>query len=114
MATQKEMIEGLIAEVKRLKSDLPNGNIVNIEKSVDSIQKDMKEIKRTILNPESGIIVRVNKNTEWREEREEKIPFYDNKVVQFSNVLEWKRTVSKALWVLYSALVGLLIKILFF
>jgi len=114
MATQKEMIEGLIAEVKRLKADLPNGNIVNIEKTVESIQKDMKEIKKTILNPETGIIVRVNKNTEWREEREEKIPFYDSKVVQFSSLLEWKRTVSKALWVLYSALVGLVIKILFF
>ena len=42
-----------------IEARLPNGEIGEIHENV-------KEIKEILLDPEDGIIVRVNKNTFWR------------------------------------------------
>lgn len=111
---QKELLEDLIEEIAKLKQGLPNGNIIRIEQTIKAIQDDIREIKKTILDPENGIVVKVNKNTEFREERTNRLPFYEDKINQFENLKAWKNTISRALWVIYSAIIGLLIKILFF
>ena len=67
----------------------------------------------TLLNPEDGIIVRVNKNTSFRYDREEKIPYYDNIVLEFQKMKDWKDGVTKALWILFGAtisIIGFIIK----
>ena len=120
MSIQKELIEKLILEISNMREELPNGNIIRIEQSINMIREDQKEMKkdtRTIqkrlFNPDNGLIVEVNKNTGFREERESKIQHYDGKVMQFDSLLEWKGTITKGLWVIYSALLGIVIKLLF-
>ena len=76
------------------------------------MQKDLKEdfsdIKYTLLNPENGVVVRVNKNTEFRQDAGE-LP---EDIIELKNELEklqdWKSGVVKALWVLFSGLIGVL------
>ena len=55
MATNKDIIEKL----QCVESRLTNGELEEIHQTV-------KEIKEVLLDPEDGIIVRVNKNTYWR------------------------------------------------
>jgi len=120
MATNKKLIEDLIEEIIKMKKSLPNGNIIRIEKAIEQMQKnqdemkeDIRYIRKTILDPEHGLVVRINKNTEFREEREEKIPFYDKELNDFHNMKTWKKTITRGLWLIYSAIIGLIIKILF-
>ena len=52
------------------------------------------------------MIVEVNKNTEFMKETQPKLK-------QVSEVVSWKGNVTKALWVVYSAIIGVIIKLLF-
>tara|TARA_B100000214_G_C23584720_1_gene453480 strand:- start:247 stop:531 length:285 start_codon:yes stop_codon:yes gene_type:complete len=94
MATNKELLERLHC----IESRLPNGELQEIHETV-------KEIKEILLDPEDGIIVRVNKNTYWRKELD---------ADEFKALIRWKQTITHAMWISYTALVGIIVKIIFF
>ena len=72
---------------------------------IDEIHDTVKEIKQILLDPEDGLIVRVNKNTYWRREIDSD---------EFKAMVRWKRAMTHAMWISYSVLVGILVKIVFF
>ena len=91
-ATNTDIIEKL----ECMEIRLPNGEL-------QQIQEDIRDIKEILLDPEDGLVVRVNKNTYWR------------KQVDPDDVKElksFKKTVTQALWVVYAAVIGLISKIL--
>ena len=92
--TNKQIAERLECIEKRL----PNGELQEIHENV-------KEIKEILLDPEDGIIVRVNKNTFWRRQVD---------ADEFKALLRWKQAVTHAMWISYTALVGIIIKVIFF
>ena len=92
--TNKEICERL----ECIEKSFANGELTEIHENV-------KEIKQILLDPEDGLIVRVNKNTFWRKELD---------ADEFKVMLRWKQAVTHALWISYSALVGIIIKIVFF
>ena len=92
--TNKQIAERLECIEKRL----PNGELQEIHENV-------KEIKEILLDPEDGIIVRVNKNTFWRRQVD---------ADEFKALLRWKQAVTHAMWISYTALVGIIVKIIFF
>tara|TARA_B100000287_G_scaffold32714_1_gene30382 strand:- start:626 stop:913 length:288 start_codon:yes stop_codon:yes gene_type:complete len=92
--TNKEICERLTCIEERL----PNGELKEIHENV-------KEIKEILLDPEDGIIVRVNKNTYWRKELD---------ADEFKALLRWKQSVTHAMWLVYSAVIGILLKLIFF
>ena len=94
MATNKEIVERLHC----IEQKLPNGELKEMHEM-------MKEIKEILLDPEDGIVVRVNKNTYWRRELD---------ADEFKALLRWKQAVTHALWISYSALLAIIIKIVFF
>ena len=112
--TQKDILEQILSEIATMKTKLPNGELKRMEESVRdlrdnyaSLKEDVSDIKYTLLNPEDGIIVRVNKNSDWRREREEKQKYYDKIVTDFEKMKDWKESVTKALWIVFTALVGI-------
>ena len=89
-------------EIALMKKD-----IETLSEKVDKMDEKLDNLTKILLNPEKGFVVKVNKNTEFRLTYEQSL----NKI----NELEiWKNTASKALWVIYMALAGGAIKILFF
>ena len=94
MATNKDIIEKL----KCVESRLTNGEL-------EEMHEMIKEIKEVLLDPEDGIIVRVNKNTYWRKELD---------ADEFKALLRWKQSVTHAMWMIYSAVIGILVKLIFF
>lgn len=114
-ATQKEVLEQILIEIATMKTKLPNGELKRMEESVrdlrdnyTTLKEDVSDIKYTLLNPEDGIIVRVNKNSDYRKEREEKQKYYDKIVTEFEKMKDWKDGVTKALWIVFTALVGII------
>ena len=92
--TNKEICERLECIEQRL----PNGELLEMHENI-------KEIKAILLDPEDGIIVRVNKNTYWRRQVD---------TDEFKAIVRWKQGVTHALWISYTALIGIIIKIVFF
>ena len=91
-ATNTDIIEKLECMEERL----PNGEL-------QQIQDDLRDIKEILLDPEDGLVVRVNKNTYWRKQVD---------VDDIKELKSFKSTVTKALWVVYAAVIGLISKIL--
>ena len=94
MATNKDIIEKLGCVEARL----TNGELEEIHQTV-------KEIKEVLLDPEDWLIVRVNKNTYWRKEID---------VDEFKALVRWKTSINQAIWVAYTALIGIITKLIFF
>jgi hypothetical protein len=113
--TQKDVLEQILMELSVLKTKLPNGELKRIEAAVqdlresyNTLKEDVSDIKYTLLNPEDGIIVRVNKNTEWRHDRESNQKYYDRIITDFEKMKDWKDGVTKALWVVFTSLIGVI------
>ena len=94
MATNKEILQRLDC----IESNVANGQL-------DEIHQTVKDIKEILLDPEDGIIVRVNKNTYWRHQIDSD---------EFKALIRWKQAMTHAMWISYSALLGIIIKIIFF
>ena len=116
--TNKEILE----EIEFLKKKLPNGEFALLKKSVEdlsigqnSLKSSIRELKQQLLDPDNGVVVRVNRNSEFRRDSEERGPLcqqsFENMEDSVNNILSWKDNVSKALWILFTAVVGLVIKL---
>ena len=93
MATNKDILQRL----ESIENKLPNGEL-------EEMHGMIKEIKEILLDPEDGIIVRVNKNTFWRKEID---------ADEFKALIRWKQTINSALYVVYTAVVGIILKLIF-
>ena len=93
MATNKDIIEKLDCVEQRL----TNGELEEIHSTV-------KEIKEVLLDPEDGLIVRVNKNTYWRKQIN---------IQDIEELKNFKQNVTHALWGIYSLVLGVIAKLIF-
>jgi len=93
MATNKDIIEKLDCVEARL----TNGELEEIHQTV-------KEIKEVLLDPEDGLIVRVNKNTYWRKQIN---------IQDIEDLKNFKQNVTTALWGIYSLVLGVIAKLMF-
>ena len=92
--TNKEIIEKLDCLEARV-----SGN------ELQEIHQVVNEIKEILLDPEDGLIVRVNKNTYWRKEIDSD---------EFKALIRWKHTITHAMWIGYTTMFGIIIKLIFF
>ena len=92
-ATNKEIIEKL----ECLEAKFQGGEL-------EEIHQVVKEIKEILLDPEDGIIVRVNKNTYWRKQIN---------VQEIEELKNFKKNVTTALWGVYTLVLGVIAKLIF-
>jgi hypothetical protein len=116
-------IEEILSSLEIIKKKLPNGELEVIKNSIQSLSTDQKAIKedleyfkKRLFNPDDGVIVRINKNTdaierndEMAEEIYQELPEIQNNI---KNLEQWKEGANKALWVIFTALIGLITTIL--
>lgn len=110
--TQNELLQAVLEELSSIKRDLPNGEFKQLVETVRDMKEDMSELKYTLLNPEDGVIVRTNKSLEISRDLEREIQKFENKLEEINEVVRWKNTVTKVIWILFTAVVGLIVKIL--
>ena len=118
--TNKEILD----EIEILKKKLPNGEFALLKKSVedlgggqDALKSSIRELKQQLLDPDNGVVVRVNRNSDFRKEIEQRGPLcqhsFENMEDNVNSILGWKDNVSKALWILFTGIAGIIVKILF-
>jgi len=91
--TNKEIIEKL----ECLEAKFKGGEL-------EQIHQVVKEIKEILLDPEDGLIVRVNKNTYWRKQIN---------VQDIEELKSFKKNVTHALWAIYTIVIGVIAKLIF-
>lgn len=111
--TQQEALDTILSELSYMKNRLPNGELKSLIEDMKEIKEDVSELKRTLLNPEDGVIVKVNKNTEFRTQKEKKFDIYEERFQTLVELSKWKQDVTRALWVIFSAVVGLVLNSIF-
>ena len=112
--TNKEILN----QIEELRGKLPNGELTLLKKSVEDLQVDHKDLrdsirdlKKSLLDPDNGVVVRVNKNSEFRREREDSSEKLSTLFEQVSNMIQWKNSISKILWIFFTAIIVLVIKV---
>ena len=123
--TEKELLEKVSRTVEELNQNgISPGGMQALENKIDRLQDDFKdlkqdvsEIKKILLDPENGQIVKTNKNSSFRRRWETK--FEDNEetldeiYLKLDSIESWKQTVTRILWIVFTAIVGLAAKMLF-
>ena len=118
--TNKEILEA----VEILKGKMPNGNIALLRQAVEDLQKGNDEVKESVrtlkkqlLDPDDGVVVRVNKNSEFRNEAEQRGPMCQKSFEEMEDTVkdltEWKSNVTKFVWIMLTTMVGLIAKVIY-
>tara|TARA_Y100000034_G_scaffold57013_1_gene69726 strand:- start:5 stop:385 length:381 start_codon:yes stop_codon:yes gene_type:complete len=117
--TTKDILDGIQQQLCDIREDLPNGNMAIIKNAIDDLTEgqkelkdDMREIKRQLLDPDNGVVIRVNKNTEVRKYWENRNDEIEGRFNNIKNLMKWHSGVNKALWILFTAVVGIVVKLL--
>ena len=118
--TNKEILEA----VKILKSKMPNGNIALLQQAIDdlksnqdSLKDSIRDLKKQLLDPDNGVVVRVNRNSEFRKDSEERGPLCEQSFGEMQDKVEdltsWKTNVTKFVWIMLTTMVGLIAKVIY-
>lgn len=110
-----QMMDEIFGALDHIRKHMPNGELKIIQEKVEAIeesqeklQADVSQIKKLLLDPENGVIVRVNKNTQFREDNEKTIR---EKFEILNEVNKWKDGINKAVWIIFAALIGIIIEL---
>ena len=111
--TNKEILE----EIEKLKKQLPNGEFALLKKSVEdlssgqnALKASIRELKQQLLDPDNGVVVRVNRNSEFRKDLKDCVESFESVEDAVQEIVSWKENVTKALWIMFTGMVGLIIK----
>ena len=110
--TQKDVLDALLAEIKHIKTHMPNGELKQMARDFEAMKEDLSDLKYTLLNPENGVIVNTNRNTEYRQELQNNEVDFRNKLMEIEDIKRWKEGVTRALWIIFGILATVIIRML--
>ena len=110
--TQKEALELVLSEIKHIKTHMPNGELKQMQRDMGDMKEDISDLKYTLLNPDNGVIVSANKNTEFRVEMQANEKDFRNQMLELEEIKRWKNGVTKALWIIFGTLVVIIFQML--
>jgi hypothetical protein len=117
---QTFLMKQILDELTKLKSNMPNGEIKHIQDSIEDWRRDQKalkddisDIKKKLLDPETGVIVRVNENTKFRMSEEGRYEDYLEFNMDLQDLKKWQGGINKAMWIIFTAIIAIGIKIIF-
>ena len=116
--------EQLKKQIDELYKRLPNGDLKLLKVQVLEMQDDIRSfvaeqnrLVKRLYNPDSGIVVSMREvqriSNEMHDKLDQYFPMIDKMVLKMGYFEKFKDNVVRALWISYTAISGLLIKIIF-
>lgn len=109
-----EIINEMYDMFSNFKKRIEDPDYIQLENMLNQLMKnqlemkeEMRNIKLKLLNPYDGIVVESRKNTEWREEKENKEEEYDRLIEEHNALMRWKGMVTKVTIGILTGLGGL-------
>ena len=113
--SSQEILEELMNAFSSLKQKMEDPNYIALDNSMKNLtenqrdmKRDLKDLKKAMLNPFDGVIVNTNKNTEFRKEYERLEEERDRLQEDVNHLLKWKGMYVKIFWALFTAALGIL------
>ena len=114
------LMSDMLKSLEIIKSKLPNGELKIIQEKITKIEEHQSEqsniisqIRTQLSDPEDGIVVRVNKNTAFRKKYEAEEKDRDNILSEHKELMSSKSTTNRVLWILFTAVAGLIVSAIF-
>ena len=115
-----DMMNEIIEALDLIKNTLPTSEIQSIKDHLElidltkaDIKEDLRSIKNQLFDPEDGIVVRVNKNTDFRKKKIQDETVYSKLIDEHKELISWKESATRVLWILFTAVVGIIVTLLF-
>ena len=108
--TQKDILESLLKEIKHIKTHMPNGELAQMQSDMKDLKEDISEMKYTLLNPDNGVIVNTNKNTEHRMQLQSNQKEFDKQMAKVDEIENWKQGVNRALWIIFGIIAAIIVR----
>ena len=89
---------------------MPNGELKQMMKDMHNMKEDITELKYTLLNPDNGVIVKTNQNTEYRLELQGNEKEFRDKLAELESIKSWKEGVTRALWIIFGIIAAIIIR----
>ena len=119
MATQKELLYKVLDAHKAAQDKAAaerrefKNSMSDVEKCAKSIRAEVKTVSDLITDPNEGLIVSTNKNTEWRKRMTTEFELLQRERTEQARILDelgrWKSVIDKAMWILFTSVVGILL-----
>lgn len=111
----EEILRDLVKSFASFKQKMEDPNYIALDQSIKTMMEnqrdmkaDVKDLKKKLLNPFDGVIVKTNKNTEFRKNYEalenERAKLEDD----VNALIKWKSTYLKVFWALFTAALGII------
>ena len=117
---QAFLMKQILDELTKLKSNMPNGELKHLQDSIEDLKRDQKslkddisDIKKKLLDPETGVIVKVNENTKFRVQEEGRYEDYLEFNADLQNLKKWQGGIYKAMWIIFTAIAAIALKVIF-
>jgi phosphoribosylformylglycinamidine (FGAM) synthase PurS component len=118
--TSTFLMKQILDELNHLKTNMPNGELKHLQISMEDLKKDQRsmkddisDMKKKLLDPESGVIVKVNENTKFRLSEENRYEDYMKVNIDVDSLKKWQGGVNKALWIIFGAILAIALKVIF-
>ena len=114
--TNKQMLEELQGTLKDIASNTPEEKFKLLRSDIAWVKEAVEKLHRRLYNPDDGVVVKVNKNTEFRrdlEKQREQGKGIGTVRTDLRQLITWKSSINRAMWIAYSLLLGLMLKLLF-
>jgi len=116
--------EQLKKQIDELYKRLPNGDLKLLKVQVLEMQDDIRgfvaeqnRLVKRLYNPDNGIVVSMREvqriSNEMHDKLDQYFPMIDKMILKMGYFEKFKDNVVRALWISYTAISGLLIKIVF-
>ena len=89
---------------------MPNGELKQMQSDMSELKEDISEMKYTLLNPDNGVIVNTNKNTEDRQQLQSNQKEVEAKMLEVEALKSWKEGVTRALWIIFGIIAAIIIR----
>jgi hypothetical protein len=113
--SSEEILKELVTAFSSLKQKMEDPNYIalsndlrNLTQNQSDMKRDLKDLKKAMLNPFDGVIVNTNKNTEFRLDYEKLQEERDKLSEDVSHLLKWKSMYIKVFWAIFTAALGVL------
>ena len=113
--SSSQILKELVTAFSSLKQKMEDPNYIalsnemkNLTDNQRDMKRDLKDLKKAMLNPFDGVIVNTNKNTEFRKEYEALQEERDKLQEDVTHLLKWKSTYLKVFWALFTAGLGVI------
>ena len=113
------LIKKILEELAQIKAGMPNVELKRMEEGMEELKFsfkelkfDLSEMKKKLLDPDDGVIVKVNANTKFRNQHEDLFIDYIKNKAEITGLKKWQSGINKAMWIIFGALVAIVLKVL--